>query len=80
MKPKEKKKIIVQPSHAKVYQFIAKYIKKNVFAPMLEEISKGTKLTVRQVYRLVEQLEEMGYIKKEPQKTRGLSILKKFGE
>jgi len=66
----------LQLSHVAAYRFIEKYIKKNIVAPEMEEIAKGIKLTVRQTYRVVDELCDLGYTSKQKYKTRSIKIVK----
>lgn len=73
-KPAEK--INLQPSHINAYRFIKKYQEKNIVSPEMEEISKGIKLTLRQVYRVVDDLCTLGYLSRESYKKRSIKIVK----
>lgn len=75
-KNKTTREINLQLSHVKAYQYIDKYIAKKIVAPEMIEVSKYIKLTVRQTYRVVEDLCELGYLSKEPYKKRSIKVLK----
>lgn len=73
---KTARKIVLQPSHIRVYRFVEKYIGKNITSPHVHEIAAGIKLTHRQSYRLVEDLCELGYFSKMPYIKRSIVITK----
>jgi len=73
---KQVEKIILHPSHVKVYRYTEKFIAKNIFAPEINEIAKGISLTSRQVYRIVEELCILGYMAKDAYKKRSIRIEK----
>lgn len=78
MKAEEKRKIHLQESHIKVYRTIEKYIKKNVIAPEILEIVKVTDLTKRHVIRVLDDLQELGYITRVKYAKRSIQILKEL--
>ncbi len=78
MTEKTKKEIVLQPSHLNVYNFIAKFVEKNIYSPELNEIAKGIKMTERQTFNLINELCTLGFLSKIPNKKRGLKILKKI--
>ena len=73
-KPLEK--INLQLSHVRLYQFVEKYVNKHIVSPQMDEIAKGIELTLRQTYRLVDDLCTLGYLEKDTYKRRSLRILK----
>lgn len=76
MNKAEQTTLVVQPSHVNVLKFVKKYIDKRSYAPQINEIAKGVSLTERQVYRIVDELVGAGYLKRELNKKRGLSVEK----
>lgn len=75
-KAKEKAKVVLQPSHIKTFKFIEKYIAKNLYAPTTEEIASNVKVTGRQIFRILDDLVELGHIEKQFNRPRGLTIKK----
>lgn len=78
--PAEIKDIYLQPSHIKVYTFIDKYLKKNLFAPEVNEIATATKFSLKHAYRIVEELYGFGYISKIAYRKRSIRIIKPLTE
>lgn len=74
--PKEKKEIIIQPSHVKVFNYTKAFIEKNIYSPTLDEIAAGIKMSMRQVYNLVNDLVELGVMEKTFKTERGIKIIK----
>lgn len=72
-------KIYLQPSHVRVYRFIEKYIEKNVISPEVKEICKGVRVAGRHVYRILADLEKLGYIKRDNYRKRSIQIAKELG-
>lgn len=72
------KKIYLQESHIKIYRFIEKYIQKKVMAPEILEIAKGAKVTDRHVYRVLDDLQTLGYISRGGFKKRSIQIIKEL--
>jgi len=72
----KKAEINLQPSHVKAYRYIQKYVKKNIVAPEIAEIASGIKLTVRHTYRIIDDLQDLGYISKDSHKKRSIKIEK----
>lgn len=59
-----------------VLQFIRKFIIENEYAPTIREISTGIKVkSPSSAKRLVESLEDKGYIKREKFKSRAIKII-----
>lgn len=75
---KIKEKIYLQPSHVKVYRYIENYISKNVISPEVKEICKTVKVVPRHVYRILADLEKLGYIKRDNYRKRSLKIIKEL--
>lgn len=71
--------IVILPAHIKAYRFIEKYIKKNVFAPTKEEIALGSKISVRHIFRILEDLQTLGYISMTEQTPRSIKVVKALG-
>lgn len=69
-------KINLQPSHLRAYRFTEKYISENIVAPEMKEIAKGIKLTLRQTYRVIDDLCSLGYFARDAYKKRSLKIMK----
>lgn len=69
-------KINLQPSHINAFRFTEKYIAKHIVSPEIEEISTGIKLTLRQTYRVLDDLCALGYMSREAYKKRSLKIVK----
>lgn len=66
-------KIPLTPKQKKILNFINNYIKKNDYAPSLEEIASHFKLkAVSTIYQYVETLKRKGYLKKKKKQARGL--------
>lgn len=75
---KDENKIYLQESHVKVYRFIEKYMKKKVIAPEILEIAKAAKLTDRHVYRILDDLQQLGYISRGGYAKRAIKIEKEL--
>lgn len=73
---KKSNKIILQPSHVKAFNFIKKYIERNVVAPEVPEIAAGIKATERHTHRLIDDLCSLGHLSKIPYRKRSISIVK----
>lgn len=71
-----KEEIHLWPSHIKAYNFIKKFLEKNLYSPNREEVQKGLKLSYRHTWRVVNQLIEWGYISSQPSTKRSFKILK----
>jgi DNA-binding MarR family transcriptional regulator len=68
--------IALQPSHVEAYKFIETYRAKNVYSPEIDEIADHLELTQRQTYRVIDDLESLGYIKRQKRKKRSIRIAK----
>jgi hypothetical protein len=68
--------IVILPTHIKAYRFIEKYIKKNLYAPHKHEVAKGAGVTVRHIFRILEDLETLGYITMADATPRSIKIVK----
>ena len=77
---KEVKKIVLQPSHVAVYNFVKGYIEKKIYAPEVSEIARGVKLVDRQVFRILDDLCYLKVISREKRIKRSLKILKGLTE
>jgi len=66
--------IALRPFHVKVYRYIEKYIKKNLVSPEVTEISAGVHIAKRHVYRLVDDLCELGILSKMKYQKRSIKI------
>lgn len=73
---KTKTETNLQVSHVKAYNFIQKYITKNIVSPEISEISKGIAMTLRHTYRVVGDLVVNGYLSRDSHKKRSIKILK----
>lgn len=78
MQSEEKKEFFLQPSHLSAYRYIESYTKKNLYAPDLEDIAKGVELSVRQTYRIIDELCDAGYLSRLPYRRRTIKITKKI--
>lgn len=72
----KKQEIHLQPSHVAAYRFIEKYMKRKIVAPEILDISRALQITDRQVYRVLDDLQSLGYISRELHKKRSIKILK----
>lgn len=64
------------PVHVKAYRFVEKYIEKNIVSPEMSEISKAIDVTVRHTYRIIDELEILGYLKRKGNVARSVKIAK----
>lgn len=72
---KEKRVLILQPLHVKAFRFIERYTEKNKYAPKLTDIADYLKpITLRQTYRIVDELCEMQYLSRTPYRLRSLKV------
>lgn len=75
---KNREEIILLPSHIQVYNFIKRYIERNIVSPETKEIAKGIKYEERQVYRVIDDLVSLGYLSKKKHYRRGIKIEKEL--
>lgn len=69
------------PKQKKILDFIVSYTKRKKFSPSLEEIAKKFKLrAVSTVHQYIKTLTTKGFIKKEENRPRGVSILKETSD
>lgn len=80
MKKQDKDRIVLLPNHVSVYRFIEKYTKKNIVSPSIIEISEELGIATRHVYRLVDDLCELGALSKLSYKQRSIKIEKDIKE
>ncbi len=67
----------ITPKQKNVLDFIVEYTTKNGYAPSLEEIGHKFNLAISTVHQHVAALKTKGYLKKEENQPRGVSLLKK---
>lgn len=58
-----------------VYDFICAYMADNGYPPSLRELSKGTYMSVASVIRYLDWLEAQGRIRRDPNISRGITLL-----
>ncbi len=75
-KEAEKNQIILQPKHITVFRFVKKYTQEKIYAPTIKEVSRGTKWSVRELYRILDDLEALGYMTRQKYIERSLKIVK----
>jgi len=70
----------ITPKQKKVLDFIFSFTSKKGFAPSLEEIGSELKLAISTVHQHVSALKTKGYLKREDNQPRGVSLLKETSE
>ncbi len=69
-----KVKAQLTPKQKKIFDFITKFIKKNGYAPSLEEIARHARLnSVSTIHQYIETLKEKGYLNKKENKPRSIA-------
>ena len=68
------KDIILLPSHIETFNFIKKFIEKNIYSPEISEVAEKIELTSRQAWRLINDLISLGYLSKTPHKKRSIKV------
>lgn len=71
-------KIVLQPAHVAAFNFIKRYMAKKVFAPEIQEIASGIKVTDRHAYRLIDDLVALKVISREARRKRSIKVLKEL--
>ena len=74
-KKESKKRVILQPVHFQVFDFIKSSLQKNYFAPTNKEIGDETQLSTRHLYRVLSDLTTLGCIDRKPRVERSIEIL-----
>lgn len=59
-----------------VYRFICQYIQEHTHPPSLREIARRCYMSHSNIIRYLDRLEERGWIVREPNKSRGITLLK----
>lgn len=78
-KPTEAEKVItIQPVHVKTVEFIKAFTEKKIYSPTIKEIAKGIKFSLKHLYRVVDDLESLGYITRERYTERSIKVIKDF--
>jgi len=70
----------ITPKQKHVLDFIVEYTAKNGYAPSLEEIGQKLSLAISTVHQHVSALKTKGYLKKEDNQPRGMSVLEKTAD
>jgi len=66
-------------TQVKYLEFIARYIKENGYAPTLRDFLEGFNYTsTNGVQEMLDRLQQLGYIKRDPNKARTLVITKEW--
>lgn len=58
-----------------VYSFICTYVAANGYPPSLRELSKGCYMSVASVIRYLDRLEAEGRLRRDPNISRGITLL-----
>lgn len=66
--------LIPTPSHIEVYRFVSAFLKKNGYAPMHSEIVAGTNVRPTNVYYVMKDLKDYGYLEIIPRRKRGILL------
>ncbi len=59
-----------------VYRFICTYVAENGYPPSLRELSKGCYMSVASVIRYLDRLEAEGRLRRDPNISRGIMLLR----
>lgn len=70
----------ITPKQKHVLDFIVEYAAQNGYAPSLEEIGSKLSLAISTVHQHVKALKTKGYLKKEDNQPRGVSILERTAD
>lgn len=67
--------ILLLPLHVRTYNFIKNYKKQNLYSPEIKEIARGLKRSERQIYRILDDLQALGYITRRKYADRSIELV-----
>ena len=68
--------MMLTPNQLKVFDFINRYIKKNRVPPTIREIARNQKCVHSNIWRILRNIEQRGYLKIYTGKYRGIEVIK----
>jgi SOS-response transcriptional repressor LexA len=68
--------MMLTPNQLKVFDFINSYIKKNRVPPTIREIARNQKCVHSNIWRILRNIEQRGYLKIYTGKYRGIEVIK----
>lgn len=64
----------IREIHIKVYKYIKNYLQQNNLSPSYREIAEGCEISLSNCHRLVNELQESGYVEAKSKKCRSIRI------